>query len=313
MGYMRRRQPLARAFWVLLLGLGCGSTHASNRGAETGPSEDASAKHDLVPIVDGVSPGDAGPTTNLVRLFRADFQTRAAGPYAQAMVAEDFLGKATWNNGLDAGRANIVVDGAEHFLRITYAGGVYGPSDGGVQFMVPFGRSCEEAVLEYRVRFAVGFTFVRGGKLPGLVGGTAPTGCVADSGGFSARMMWRSGGAAVQYLYYPGKVNSCGDDFPYLIGGNAVVFQPGTWHRVRHHLRMNTPGEHDGLLSATFDDAPALDKTDFIYRAAGMTFGIDALYFSTFFGGSDGTWAPSSAQSADFDDFVAWVPDGCTI
>lgn len=34
------------------------------------------------------------------------------------------------------------------------------------------------------------------------------------------------------------------------------------------------------------------------------TFMIDALHFSTFFGGSDSTWAPATYQTVDYDDFI---------
>jgi hypothetical protein len=111
-------------------------------------------------------------------------------------------------------------------------------------------------------------------------------------------------GAAVQYLYFPEKVNTCGDDYPYQIGSTKVSSSPGQWHRVQHRIRMNTPGAHDGILQAWFDGSLALDNQAFLYRIPSATFGIDALYFSTFFGGSDATWAPATAQVADFDDFI---------
>jgi hypothetical protein len=220
------------------------------------------------------------------------------------MASEDFSGRATWNDGLDQGRAAVVDENGARALRITYPASVYGPTDGGVQFLIPLPSVHEELYLSYRIRFAAGFDFVRGGKLPGLVGGTHPTGCVADPGGFSARMMWRPAGGCVQYLYYPEKVNSCGDDFAYQAGGVKLAFRPGVWHRVQHRIRMNTPGAHDGMLQAWFDGALALDEPAFLYRVATESFGIDALYFSTFFGGSDASWAPSAAQIIDFDDFV---------
>jgi hypothetical protein len=103
-------------------------------------------------------------------------------------------------------------------------------------------------------------------KLPGLVGGSAPTGCVTDNTGFSARGMRRTGGAAVQYLYFPEKVNDCGDDCPYLSGQSAVVFTPGVWHVVEHHLVMNTPGQRDGILEAWFDAELVLHNSEFLYR-----------------------------------------------
>lgn len=56
------------------------------------------------------------------------------------------------------------------------------------------------ALLSYSVWFPANFSFVQGGKLPGLRGGSDTSGC---SGGnqtngtscFSTRLMWRSGGA----------------------------------------------------------------------------------------------------------------------
>lgn len=237
-------------------------------------------------------------------LLHADFERTAPGPYTEDEVAADFGGAPPWNDGLDEGRASIVEEGGNRFLRVTYTANRYGPGDGGVQFKVPLGGTYEQLYLAYRVRFSAGFDFVKGGKLPGLVGGSAPTGCVDDTAGFSARMMWRTGGAAVQYVYFPEKKNACGDDYAYMTGRTAVRFEPGTWHTVEHRLVMNTPGEHDGVLQAWFDGAPVLDESAFLFRLAGATYGIDTLYFSTFFGGSDDTWAPAAAQVADFDDFI---------
>ncbi len=245
--------------------------------------------------------GGQGPGTELMH---ADFQATAPGQYTEDMVESDFGSAPPWNDGMDEGRASIVDEAGNHFLRVTYTADKYGPSDGGVQFKVALAESHEELYLSYRVRFAAGFDFVKGGKLPGLVGGTAPTGCVNDTTGFSARMMWRSGGAAVQYMYFPEKQNACGDDYEYTPGGAAAHFEPGTWHTVEHRLVMNTPGDHDGVLQAWFDGEAALDDAAFLYRLAGATYGIDTLYFSTFFGGGDQSWAPAEAQVADFDDFI---------
>lgn len=234
-------------------------------------------------------------------ILHVDFERDAAGPYTEDMVAADFGVAPPWNDGLDEGRATIVDDGGR-FLRVVYPTGGYGGADG-VQFIVALPDTYDELRLSYRVRFADGFEFVKGGKLPGLVGGSSPTGCVDDTDGFSARMMWRTGGAAVQYMYFPEKVEACGDDYDY-----DVAFAPGTWHTVEHRLVMNTPGEHDGVLQAWFDDVLVLEDTAFLYRLADGTYGIDALYFSTFYGGSDDTWAPLSEQTVDFDDFVITAP-----
>lgn len=255
------------------------------------------------PGTGGSSAGGGAPSTPEI-ILAATFSGRSAGPYPQDFVEGDFGSAPTWNDGLDEGRAEVILDEGNPALRVTYPEGQFGPGDGGVQFKVDLGASFDELYLSYRVRFGAGFEFVKGGKLPGLVGGSAPTGCVADETGFSARMMWRTGGAAVQYLYFPGKIADCGDDYFYEIAGQDALFVPSAWHLVEHRIRMNTPGEADGIMQAWFDGELALDNQTFVWRNAGANWSIDGLYFSTFFGGSDDTWAPSTNQIIDYDDFI---------
>lgn len=130
----------------------------------------------------------------------------------------------------------------------------YGPQEGGVQFAVPLANARDDLYLSYRFRFVGDFQFGKGGKQPGLVGGTSPTGCDLDpaeiSGGFSARMMWRTSGTAVQLVYTSKLVDTCGEDFPYVVCGTPARFSAGGWHQVVHHLRVNTPGRPDGILEA---------------------------------------------------------------
>lgn len=254
----------------------------------------------------GTSTGTGELTTSGTIVTQADFQEQTIGTYSQAMVEEDFGFATTWNNGLDEGRAAIEEENGNRLLRVTYPANQYGPSDGGVQFQVPFGKAYGELYLHYRVRFGAGFEFVKGGKLPGLVGGSAPTGCTQQSDGFSARNMWRAEGAAVQYIYYPLNPESCGHDFPYEKSGVAVHFSPGTWHAVQHRIVMNDVGSANGVMQAWFDGDLVLDEQSFTWVTDPYPDGngADTLYFSTFFGGSGSDWAPQSDQIIDFDDFM---------
>ena len=260
---------------------------------------------------------DAGTDTNTntsdtsadaTVLIDADFEGARPGEYSEAMVEGDFGAGPSWNNGLDEGRATIVGEPDNTYLRITYPADEYGPSAGGVQFKVLFSDAYDEVYLRYRLRFGDDFEWVKGGKLPGLIGGSAPTGCKDDDTGFSARMMWRVDGLPVQYLYYPTKIESCGDDFPYEVGGDAVSFTPGVWHTVEHRIVMNDPGSSNGVMQAWIDGELALDIQDFAWRGQGSTYAVDGLYFSTFYGGGDTSWAPSSEQTIDYDDFLATTP-----
>lgn len=236
-------------------------------------------------------------------IFANDFDDDAVGPYVDLADWND----PPWDDGVDEGRVEII-DGADAFagrsLRIHYPEGGVGTKEGGAQWKAPLSADHDELYLAYRVRFAPGFDFVLGGKLPGLVGGSAPTGCSDDTTGFSARSMWRVDGLGVQYMYYPEKMNNCGDDFDYSLGGEPALFQPGVWHTLEHHLVMNTPGVADGHLQAWLDGQLVLDVPNFLFRPEGGDFAIDTLYFSTFFGGSGDEWAPTKDEIVDFDDFV---------
>ena len=71
-----------------------------------------------------------------------------------------------------------------------------------------------DATLIYSFMMKPGFEFVKGGKLPGLGGGNATTGCdPIDPGGWSMRYMWRRNGKAVVYAYHLDRMNECGDDW----------------------------------------------------------------------------------------------------
>lgn len=70
---------------------------------------------------------------------------------------------------------------------------------------------------------------------------------------------------------------------------------------------MGTRGQANGVMQAWIDGSMALNGS-LKWRGANASYGIDHLYFSTFFGGGDQSWAPTSQQQADFDDFV--VADG---
>jgi hypothetical protein len=231
-------------------------------------------------------------------LLRVDFERDPLGAYTPAQLAADWGTVEGWSNGLGNGRASIVDTDHQRSLRILYPSGAVGPTDGGAQFLVKLTRADDDLYCSYRVRFGPGFNFVRGGKLPGLVGGSRPTGGKPRNDGFSARLMWRAGGAAVQYVYYPNQTSTYGVDLQYL-----RRFQPGVWHRVEHRVVMNTPGQANGVLQAWFDGQLVLDLHDRVWRLDASVH-VDALYFSTFFGGNDASFAPTRDESIDFDDFI---------
>jgi hypothetical protein len=194
---------------------------------------------------------------------------------------------------------------AGNVLSVSYAAGSSAPSAGapygGAQICIPFARGPQtSATLTYRVRFPVGFQFVKGGKLPGLYGGVEPfSGGGHNGNGWSMRLMWRAGGAGELYAYIAG-VGGYGQD----IGrGNFNFLADGQWHTLSEHILLNTSGQSNGSVSLTYNGgtviaAAGLDITD-------THTPISGLFFSTFYGGHDSSWSPSSPQHLDFESFSA--------
>jgi hypothetical protein len=170
---------------------------------------------------------------------------------------------------------------------------------GGAQaYLARTGGPLDEAWLAYDVRFPAGFRFVKGGKLPGLYGGTVTAGRHIPNGrnGFSTRYMWRAAGVGEVYAYLPTSV-AHGTS----IGRGAWTWPTGRWARVVQHVRLNTPGVADGLVEVWLDGARVLSSAGLTYRTV-PTLRIEGVFFSTFFGGGDASWATPVEQAAQFAD-----------
>ena len=191
------------------------------------------------------------------------------------------------------------------YIETCYPAGASSPSSGlsgGAQARLPIsGGGRTDATLTYSIRFPIGFTWVKGGKLPGLCGGQCWTGSNNGPGGFATRFMWRTGGVA-EVLLSDATTTGYGTDL-----GRGTSFNwsaDGRWHAISQHLHLNTPGLADGYLDLYLDGVQVAHFTGITFRAAGDAgVQIDSLMFSTFFGGHDATWAPSSMQHIDFANF----------
>jgi hypothetical protein len=231
-----------------------------------------------------------------------DFDGDPTGTYSERSLRADVT-RVLWSSGFDSGRARIVGGQAAysgHALQMVLPAQGYGTDAQGAHARIALPGSFEELYFGYRVRFAEGFDFVLGGKLPGLAGGKANTGGKRPDGrdGWSARMMWRKNGRAVQYVYHPDQPGIYGEDFDW-----QVRFVPGRWHTVEHRIVMNTPGHRDGVIETWFDGEPALAVHDLRFRDT-PRFAIDSVFISAFFGGNGPEWAASRDETISFDDFI---------
>jgi predicted small lipoprotein YifL len=190
-------------------------------------------------------------------------------------------------------------------LRVSYPAGSAsrsaGGPDGGTQAYLDLPDTTTDTLdLRYHLRFAPDFDFVKGGKLPGLYGGTVTSGQHIPDGtnGFSTRYMWRTNGAGEVYAYLP-----TSQQHGTSLGRGCWTFTPGRWTQLHQRVRLNTPGQSDGRITVWQDDRLVLDHTGLEFRTT-PDLHIDGLFFSTFFGGDDSSWASPTDQHTDFADFT---------
>lgn len=262
-------------------------------------------------------------------VFEANFDHHTSGLYTEDDLDADF-NTPVWEDGVREGRISIV-EGAEAYggsgssLAVAYPSGEHGTKETGGQWKLDLDEEYEEAYLSYRIKFKSGFDFVRGGKLPGLAGGSSPSGSSPADGfnGWTGRLMWRtdfegtSGSPeqlvsnAISYAKYTDS-GFAGDgeqeDKLYWFGADDDLkpINSGQWYQITQRVKLNQPGVADGILQIWLDGELVHDQTDVLFRLT-PDLKIDQMYFSTFFGGGS-SWKTSKDETVYFDDFVISVP-----
>lgn len=280
---MPRRAASARRGAAAILGvLLVGATGCSADQAAKGPG----------------TPGAGSPT------FARDTQITAPG-------LEKFIGNGLtfWDHGsFGFDTATLIPEAGASggtLLRVSYPAGSASKradgEDGGTQaYLKLAGGPVDTLYLQYQVRFQPGFDFVKGGKLPGLFGGTVNNGQRIPDGtnGFSTRYMWRAGGDGEVYAYLP-----TSEKHGTSLGRGCWRFEPGHWTAIQQRVKLNTPGAADGEVTVWQDGREVFTKGDLTFRTTDQL-EIEGLFFSTFFGGSDTSWATPVDQHADFAGFA---------
>lgn len=269
----------------------------------------------------------AGVTTLQAQLvFENDFDHHDfSGRYRSSMLDLDF-NFPEWNSGVDQKRVKITdgyhaYGGSGSSLEVKYPKKKYGTKSTGAQWVTPLPEVYEEAYLSYSVKFKSGFDFVKGGKLPGLAGGTVPSGNTQATGynGWTGRLMWRTDhtgtpgkpkqktSGAISYAKFVGSGydgDGKDEDTTPLVRPNSDPFQfkSNQWYDITQRVKMNDHWTNNGVLQIWIDDELVLSQTDIRFRKT-SSLGIDKFFFSTFFGGG-WSWRTSNYATAYFDNFA---------
>ncbi|OCF75853.1 alginate lyase [Kwoniella mangroviensis CBS 8886] len=238
--------------------------------------------------------------------------------------------------------ASTALNGEPPVIRIEYPQGSYSKRTGGTQFYAnPLTSSnakvaagsgnstttgqYERMLLSYDVWFPVGYAWNQGGKLPGLRGGPDPKGC---SGGnetdgttcFSTRLMWRSGGAAEVYAYIPTSQKNfcsqsqvtCNSDYGTSLARGSFSFVTGQWQTVQLLVVLNEVGTANGIVELWYNGVQALKFTNLVLRTSTDLNSVGGMFFSTFFGGDDSTWATPTDQFSYFRNIQLYAGAGAS-
>ncbi|OXH28160.1 alginate lyase [Cryptococcus neoformans] len=208
------------------------------------------------------------------------------------------------------------LSGEPPVLRIEYPSGSYSKKTGGTQFYAQplngsdsSGGALERMLLSYDIWFPSGFSWNKGGKLPGLRGGPETHGC---SGGnatdgtscFSTRLMWRTSGSGEVYAYIPTTQKgfcsendvTCNSDYGTSLARGSFSFITGQWQTIYLMVILNEVGTANGVVQLWYNGVPAMTFTDLVIRTSSDITSVGGLYFSTFFGGDDSDWATPTQQ-----------------
>jgi hypothetical protein len=247
------------------------------------------------------------PRDNFTFLFENNYDNDKLGSYTSTDFVPD------WNMQAGSspnGNVQIINDDATHksVMRANYPKGTIGPtSSHGFTWYSWFSTKGEEIYFSYDVRFKPGFEWVLGGKIPGVVGGSVTSGQLPTStSGFSSRLVWKSGGSLVFYLYYPDQTGIYGD----VYGFDGFNFETGKWYNLTMRIVLNSvingTANADGILEGYVDGILRFQKTGIRLRRS-ETIKIERMYLCSFFGGNTPEWGAAKDEWIDTDNYVAYV------
>lgn len=184
-------------------------------------------------------------------------------------------------------------------LKVTVEAGARQGLNMHLRFARQPGGEPEEAYFRYYLRLGESWNpVVTGGKLPGLSGTYGKGGWggrgADGTNGWSARGIffqqvtddpalaeYRPIGS---YLYHV-QGGKYGSNIGWNLGPTGML-QKNRWYSIEQYVKMNSPGEADGILRAWVDGKLAYEKTDVVYRTV-PDLKIESVWMNVYHGGTE--------------------------
>ncbi|GAA6035011.1 hypothetical protein JCM8097_002142 [Rhodosporidiobolus ruineniae] len=306
---------------------------STTTGSKSGPTSEKSASGTgtALPATATAAPSFFSSLASLYSVTPAPYSslpmpttTISASSAAQTYMSEK------WNRLGGSGRVSFVEDPLageekkedEVVLQVSYPKGESGGSNGvGAMHFGVFGEGKQRAMLSYEVGFSENFDWAKGGKLPGLFGGTTDmcTGGKSSTACFSLRLMWQRNASAIIYVYAPQYEEQCDHAGVECYEGYLTEYARGTftltagaYNTLTEVAILNSDpgekGEANGILALYAGEQLAFRLDNVILRTnASVVF--STLLFSTFYGGCSGDCSPSEETYTYFRNFRVWEGD----
>lgn len=235
----------------------------------------------LPPLEQGLAaayPADTGIDQNPMVVFAEDFHGTVADV------------ESRWDGSSFNELVPCDLPGVPQCARVTIKGKADGGNGlGGTGGRKAFDSELEEAFMRYYVKFE-SWDAIDGGKFPGLANFDSGDGAKFFAGGNGGSPVhgydgWTLRGAFMlpppssgdpasgyqalrTYAYTAAMTGAYGDMWSWSQHRTDLhVLKYGTWHSVEQHVKVNTPGQRDGLFEVWMDGRKVLRKTDVYLRA----------------------------------------------
>lgn len=182
--------------------------------------------------------------------------------------------------------------------------GIAGRDAGEVDVGLKRIQPANEYWLHYWLRLNRPWIEGRGGKFPGLAGGRATSGgAQIHPEGWSSRIMWGEQRDGLrEYRYDQDRKGRWGDSYAWSEGR---FLDPGEWHRIVQHVRINTPDRRDGRVQFWLNGISVLRDNTVRWRGdvAPNKARVDRVRMSIFRGGNTASWSVAKETRVSFSDF----------
>lgn len=152
--------------------------------------------------------------------------------------------------------------------------------------------------LEYNLKFDPNFEFIKWWKLPWLCAWDCPRWGENSTQGFSTRIMWRKNGDMELYAYLPNSKKMFWTSF----GRWMYQFEKWKEYTIRQEIKRNSIWKNDGVINIYVNENLVYSNNEIEFFAS--TNKKVKVFFSTFFWGSDISWATPNDTYIDFKNII---------